>query len=231
MKMPCHRCETPLENESNFCFQCGAPQLRFIPQTPAALQESGTEDERGHVSMGSDGEGIRDRAGIQWKSAIQIAALVSLVVGLLSSILAVGSLLWVLGGAMLVIVLYHRRVPYTVLQPSLGARIGVVTGTMTAAIAVVGNTLLLLVQRYGLHQGKLLDATLTRTFQQAMSRASVGAEAQAQMNAAVVFILSPEGRAGMVLLGMAFIALIILILSIAGGVLGARFYRNLPVPR
>lgn len=229
--MLCHRCENTLESDASFCSQCGAPQLRFIPQTTDALQESGTEDERGHVSMGSDRGGIHDRGGIQWKSAIQIAALVSLVVGLLSSILAVGSLLWVLGGAVLVIVLYHRRVPYTVLQPSLGARIGVVTGTMTAAIAVVGNTLLLLMQRYGLHQGKLLDATLTHTFQQAMSRASVGAEAQAQMNTAIAFILSPEGRAGMVLLGMAFIALIILILSIAGGVLGARFYRNLPVPR
>ena len=225
MKLPCHRCENTLDSEASFCSQCGAPQLRFTPQEPSALQEASAEGGRVHVPPGND------REGIQWKAAIQIAALVSLVVGLLSSILAVGSLLWVLSGAVLVVALYHRRVPYTVLQPGLGARIGVVTGTMTAAIAVAGNTLLLLVQRYGLHQGKLLDDTLARTFQQAMSRADVGAGAQTQMTAAIAFMLSPEGRAGMVLLGMAFIAFIILILSIVGGVLGARFYRSASAPR
>lgn len=165
-------------------------------------------------------------SGIQWKPAIRIAAVVSLAAGLLSSFLAMGSLIWVLGGAVLVIAIYRRRVPYPELQLSLGARIGVVTGTMTAIIAIAGNTLLLLIQRYGLHEGKLLDANLNSTVQQSMSRAAAGTEAQTQMTAALSFLLSPEGRAGMVLLGMGFIALIILLLSIAGGVLGVQLYRN-----
>ena len=82
-------------------------------------------------------------------------------------------------------------------------------------------------QRYGLHQGNLLDASLNSTVQQAINRASTGTEAQAQGDTSTLaFLLSPEGKAGMVLAGMACIALIILLLSIAGGVLGAQFYRN-----
>lgn len=163
---------------------------------------------------------------IQWKYAIRAAAGVSLLVGLLTSVLAMGSLLWIVGGAVLVIALYRRRFPYALLQARLDARIGLVTGTMTATMAVAGNTLLLVVQRYGLHQGNLLDAALSSTMQQAMNRAAAGSEAQAQMASATAFLLSPEGRAGMVLMGMACIAAIILILSIAGSILGTQFYRN-----
>ncbi|HUZ05437.1 MAG TPA: zinc ribbon domain-containing protein [Acidobacteriaceae bacterium] len=224
MKPLCHRCGNILIEDASFCAQCGAPQLRFTPPDPDV--PPGGSLEEGRAGAHPRVLGVERHAEIQWKAAIQIAALVSLGVGVLSSILAVGSLLWVLGGAVLVIFLYRRRVPYAVLQPRLGARIGVVTGALTAAIAVAGNTILLLVQRYGLHQGKLLDETLSNTVQQAMSRAATGTEAQAQMASAVSLLLSPEGRAGMVLLGMAFIALIILILSIAGGVLGVQIYRN-----
>ncbi|MGC9291592.1 MAG: zinc ribbon domain-containing protein [Acidobacteriaceae bacterium] len=220
MGLVCHRCGDALARDASFCPQCGAPQLRFTPPEPDGTAADGSPGGRPRVVV--TGRSV----DIQWKYAIQIAALVSLGVGLLSSILAVGSLLWVMGGAVLVIALYHRRVPYAVLQPSLGARLGVVTGTLTAAIAVVSNTVLLLVQRYGLHQGKLLDETLTNTVRQAMDRAASGTEAQAQVTAAIAFLLSPEGRAGMVLLGMALIAFIILLLSIAGGVLGTQIYRH-----
>ncbi len=221
MHLLCHRCGDTLAGNASFCPQCGAPQLRFTPPEVAPLSSTGpAAADRSDPPVGVE------RGDIQWKSAIRIAASVSLAVGLLSSILALGSLVWVMGGAVLVIALYRRRVPYAVLQPSLGARIGVVTGTMTAAIAVAINTLLLVVQRYGLHQGNLLDASLNSTVQQAISRASTGTEAQAQVTTTLAFLLSPEGKAGMVLAGMACIALIILLLSIAGGVLGAQFYRN-----
>ncbi len=194
--------------------------MRYTSPTASALEEPTPAPGRRPVAAA---EGA---SGVQWKSAIRIAAVVSLASGLLSSFLAMGSLIWVLGGAVLVIALYRRRVPSPELQLSLGARIGVVTGTLTAIIAIAGNTLLLLVQRYGLHEGKMLDASLNSTVQQSMSRAAAGTEAQTQMTSALSFLLSPEGRAGMVLLGMAFIALIILLLSIAGGVLGVQLYRN-----
>lgn len=220
MDLLCHRCGNTLARDASFCPQCGAPQLRFTASETAPPSSTGQTADRADLPVGVE------HGDIQWKSAIRIAASVSLAVGLLSSILALGSLLWVMGGAVLVIALYRRRVPYAALQPSLGARIGVVTGTMAAAFAVAINTLLLVFQRYGLHQGNLLDASLNSTVQQAISRASTGTEAQAQVTTTLAFLLSPEGKAGMVLAGMACIALIILLLSIAGGVLGAQLYRN-----
>ncbi len=223
MPLLCHRCGTSLAADAGFCSECGAPLLRYsLPDADATLEPSTLSAGRRSAApaLGS--------SGIQWKQAIRISAAVSLAAGLLSSFLAMGSLIWVLGGAVLVISIYRRKVPAPELQLRLGARIGVVTGAMTAMFAIAGNTLLLLFQRYGLHQGTLLDASLTSTVQQSMSRAATGTDAQAQVKSALAFLLSPEGRAGMILLGMGFVALIILLLSIAGGVLGVQLYRNRP---
>ena len=203
-----------------FCAQCGSPQLRYTAQESDFLPGA-----NGEASPAPQAQSM-DSSGVLWKPAIRIALWVSLGAGLLSSVLAAASLLWILGGAILVITLYRRAVPGVLLQPSQGARIGLLTGTLTAATAMAGNTLLLVIQRFGLHQGNLLDSTLNSTMQQAMARAASGAEAQAQMASTLAFLLSPEGRAGMVLCGMGFIALVILLLCVVGGVLGTQMYRN-----
>ncbi len=203
-----------------FCAHCGSPQLRYTAQEIDFLPGA-----NGEASPAPQAQSMQG-SGVLWKPAIRIALWVSLGTGALSAVLAAASLLWIVGGAVLVVALYRRSVPGVTLQPRQGARIGLLTGTMTAAAAMAGNTLLLFTQRFGLHQGKLLDATLNSALQQALAHAASGAEAQAQMASTVNFLLSPEGRAGMVLLGMGFIAVVILLLSVMGGVLGAQMYRS-----
>ena len=220
MPLLCHRCGNSLAADANFCSECAAPLLRYSSPDSGTPNNEAAAPGRRPVTL------PEGRSGIQWKSAIRISAIVSLAAGLLSSFLAIGSLIWILGGSVLVIAIYRRKVPSPELQLSLGARIGVLTGALTAIFAVTGNTVLLLVQRYALHQGNALDASLSSTVQQSMSHAATSTEAQAQVSTALSFLLSPEGRAGMVLLGMGFVALIILLLSIAGGVLGVQLYRN-----
>jgi hypothetical protein len=216
----CHRCGDTLARDAAFCAQCGSPQLRYTAQETDFLPGA-----NGEASPAPQAQSMQG-SGVLWKPAIRIALWVSLGAGVLSAVLAAASLLWIIGGAILVITLYRRSVPGVMLQPSQGARIGLLTGTMTAAAAMAGNTLLLVTQRFGLHQGNLLDATLNSAMQQALARAATGAEAQAQMASTLAFLLSPEGRAGMVLLGMGFIAFVILLLSVVGGVLGVQMYRN-----
>jgi ribosomal protein L40E len=225
MDLLCHRCGDTLAQASAFCGHCGAPQLRYTAQETDFLPGS-----NGEASPAPQAQSM-EYSGVQWRPVIRIALWVSLGAGILSSVLAAASLLWILGGAVLVIVLYRRSVPNALLQPGQGARIGMLTGTLTAAAAMASNTLLLVIQRFVLHQGSQLDATLNSTMQQAMTRATSGAEAQAQMASTVTFLLSPEGRAGMVLLGMGFIAAVILLLSVAGGVLGTRMYRSRSKPQ
>ena len=208
-----------------FCAGCGAPQLRYTAQETDFLPGA-----NGEASPAPQAQSM-ECSGVHWKPAIRIALWVSLGAGILSSVLAAASLLWIVGGAILVIALYRRSVPGVMLQPSQGARIGLLTGTLTAAAAMAGNTLLLVIQRFALHQGSLLDSTLNSTMQQAMARAATGAEAQAQMASTISFLLSPEGRAGMVLMGMGFIAVVILLLSVIGSVLGTRMYRSRSKPQ
>ena len=214
----CHRCSATLEPEANYCLECGAPQIRYVAQeADVELAAAGT---------GSTPQATAKNPGnlISWKMTIQIAALVAVGVGVLCALLAAGSVLWVAAGAMAVVGIYHRRRPKTPLSPRIGARVGALVGLMVAAVALAGNAILLVVQRYGMHQGNQIDTQLTTIVKQAAARAGT-MDPQAPVTAFANFWLSAEGRVGLILLTMAFLSVLIVLFAIAGGVLGAQLYR------
>jgi hypothetical protein len=159
-----------------------------------------------------------------WKMTIQIAALVGVGAGVLCALLAVGSVLWVAAGAMAVVGIYHRRRPKTPLGPRIGARVGALVGLMAAAVALAGNAILLVVQRYGMHQGSQIDSQLTTIVKQATAHAAA-MDPQAPVTVFANFWLSAEGRIGLILMTMGFLSVLIVLFAIAGGVLGAQIYR------
>lgn len=219
MELICHRCSATLEPEAHYCQECGAPQLSFVPQqddrSSSLSNVEGTLRKTGHTSPDA----------IHWKHAIRIAVLVSVVVGLLSTVLAAGSVLWVAVGAVLVIGFYRRQLPDALLLPRLGARIGLLVGLLASFVSVAGNAVSLLIQRYGLHQGYEIDSQLTSIVKQAAEHAA-SVDSQAAMTTFTNFWLSGEGRIGLVLLTMAFLSVLIVVFAIAGGVLGAQIYRT-----
>jgi ribosomal protein L40E len=220
MELVCHRCSATVELDAYYCQNCGAPQVRFVPQDESAGSAAGNA--AGTVPALPEGE----RAGsIHWKLTIRIAALVAVGVGILSTLLAAGSVLWVAIGAVIVIGIYHRRQPNTFLGRQTGARIGLLVGLMTAAVALAGNAVFLVIQRYGMHQGNQIDTQLTSIVKQAAERAAA-MDPQAPVVTFTNFWLSAEGRIGLILLTMAFLAALILLFAIAGGVLGAQIYRS-----
>lgn len=213
----CRRCSATLEQEANYCKDCGAPQIRYVPQE---------EDSRLVAAEAIAPRTTAKNPGnfISWKMTIRIAAVVAVGVGALCALLAAGSVLWVAAGAMAVVGIYHRRSPMTVLGPRIGARVGALVGLMVAAIALAGNAILLVVQRYGMHQGGQIDKQLTMIVKQAAARAAT-MDPQAPVTAFANFWLSAEGRVGLILLTMGFLAVLIVLFAIAGGVLGAQIYR------
>lgn len=219
MELVCHRCSATIEPEAYYCQQCGAPQLRYVQQEDIA------------ASAGSGTDGIPRHAGtehpgaIHWKLTIQIAVLVAIGVGLLSTLLAAGSVLWVAVGAVVVIGIYHRRQPQTLLGPRVGARIGALVGLLAASVAIAGNAVFLVIQRYAMHQGNTIDGQLTSIVKQAAEHAAA-MDPQAPVQTFVNFWLSAEGRTGLILLTMGFLSVLILLFAIAGGVLGAQIYRS-----
>lgn len=174
-----------------------------------------------NIQAGASGSGT----SVSWKMAIRIAVLVGTGVGILSALLAAGSVLWVAAGAVVAMGIYHRRRPLTKLGPRVGARVGALLGLIAATVAFAANSVLLVVQRYGLHQGNQIDTQLTAIVKQAAARAAT-MDPQAPVATFSNFWLSAEGRIGLILLTMAFLSLLIVLFAIAGGVLGGQIYRS-----
>ena len=219
MDLACHRCSATLEPDAYYCPECGAPQIRYVTDEVEAAQ--------GVPGIGVDlqASAAGTAASVSWRLAIQIAAVVGTGVGVLSALLAAGSVLWVAVGAVVAMGIYHRRRPLTLLGPRVGARVGGLLGLIAATAAFAANSVLLVVQRYGMHQGHEIDTQLTNIVKQAAARAAT-MDPQAPVITFTNFWLSAEGRIGLILLTMAFLSVLILLFAIAGGILGAQIYRS-----
>lgn len=197
-----------------FCPNCGSPQLKF------AQQEEGETTHGGGRPPGAP-----PRAqGISWKDAILAALFVAIPAGLLSavSVLSWGCCLWVVGGAVLAIVLYHRRAPGFLLETRSGVRIGAVAGLIAAYSSVIATAIWRVFARYVLHQGYAIDQFYDAVIQQSTALVKTNPDVEAQWRAYVHFLMSPDGRAAYTLINAATTSVGIILFSAIGGALGVR---------
>jgi zinc-ribbon domain len=214
MNLLCHRCGANLSASDMFCPNCGSPQLKF------AQQEEGET-----ANGGGRPPGAPPRAqGISWKDAILAALFVAVPAGLLSavSVLSWGCCLWVVGGAVLAIVLYHRRAPGFLLETRSGVRIGAVAGLIAAYSSVIATAIWRVFARYVLHQGYAIDQFYDAVIQQSTALVKTNPDAEAQWHAYVHFLMSPDGRAAYTLINAATTSVGIILFSAIGGALGVR---------
>ena len=210
----CHRCGATLSASELFCPTCGSPQLKF------AQQEEG---DSAYPSARPPGKPGRAQ-GISWRDAILAALIVAVPAGLLSavSVLSWGCCLWVVGGAVLAIVVYHRRAPAFLLETRSGVRIGAVAGLIAAYSSVIATAIWRVFSRYVLHQGNAIDQFYDSVIKQSTALVQTNPEAQAQWHAYVQFLLSPDGRAAYTLMNAATTSAGIILFSAIGGALGVR---------
>jgi hypothetical protein len=210
----CHRCGATLGASELFCPTCGSPQLKF------AHQEEG---ESANTSGRPAGKPARAQ-GISWKDAILAALLVAVPAGLLSavSVLSWGCCLWVVGGAVLAISVYHRRAPSFLLETRSGLRIGAVAGLIAAYSSVIATAVWRVFARYVLHQGYAIDQVYDEVIKQSTALVQTNPDAQAQWRAYVHFLMSPDGRAAYTLMNAATTSVGIILFSAIGGALGVR---------
>jgi zinc-ribbon domain len=210
----CHRCGATLSASELFCPNCGSPQLKFAQQE---------EVESGSVTGRPPGAVARVQ-GISWKDAILAALLVAVPAGLLSavSVLSWGCCLWVVGGAVLAIVVYHRRAPAFLLETRSGVRIGAVAGLIAAYSSVIATAVWRVFARYVLHRGDAIDQFYDSVIQQSTALVQTNPDAQAQWRLYVHFLMSPDGRAAYTLMNAATTSVGIILFSAIGGALGVR---------
>jgi hypothetical protein len=214
MNLLCHRCGATLSASELFCPDCGSPQLKF------AQQEEVDGDHVGTRTLGT----VARSQGISWKDAILAALLVAVPAGLLSavSVLSWGCCLWVVGGAVLAIVVYHRRAPAFLLETRSGIRIGAIAGLIAAYSSVIATAFWRIFARYVLHQGYAIDQFYDSVIQQSTALVQTNPDAEAQWRTYVHFLMSPDGRAAYTLMNAATTSLGIILFSAIGGALGVR---------
>ncbi len=207
----CHRCSAAIPSGSAFCPECGAPQLRIQPADDAQGVDLQASADYAHAQP------------VRWHSAIPVAAIIALPVGLLCSFLAY-STLWAMAGAVWTVAIYRRRVPGR-LSSGTGSRIGIVLGVFAALISTATDAASLLIDRYGLHQGTEIDQRLHDAVQTGIDRVLVSNPAAAtQLPWFFNFWLSPDGHAAIILMSAVLSAGSMLGFSALGGALGARYY-------
>jgi hypothetical protein len=130
--------------------------------------------------------------------------------------------LCILGASGVALGVYRSRRPLARIDGRVGLRVGVVTGLLMVSTMGICLALTGVVERFGLHGLSGFDASMDQDF--AAIRAQMVASMQgpyqdpaAQQHVMGIF-LSPEGRAGLILVTRAFIGGIVVVLT---GALGA----------
>jgi hypothetical protein len=132
-------------------------------------------------------------------------------------VLSLGCCLWLLGSGALAVWLYQRRVPGTFVTPGMGMRIGAVAG----AIGYVASTIWM-VLRFASNSQELRTA-----MQEQMDKslaANPDPRAQEIMRQFMGNLNTPQGLATFFVLLLAFMGIVFVIFSAAGGALGASMF-------
>jgi hypothetical protein len=213
----CHRCGDELsavDGISPFCPHCGSPQLYlqdYEEQPGLPASDTTGAPPPPHVER------------IDWKAAVQSAAIVALVASILvlvsARIQAVTALswLWTVSGSLITLALYQRRRPLAWMDAGVGARIGVVVGLALIACFGIAFGAGGLVARFGLHNMASFDAEIAQLLQAQIQKASATAPATPEL---IGFLNAPEVKAGMMLAGLAMFSGVVMLLSTIGGALG-----------
>lgn len=219
MEITCSRCHQPVDTESCYCPTCGLPQLVYA-----------NGDESSQPQPQPWNESVRDAGTVDWKPALRAALLLAIPAGLLScgiSPVGVLGLFWMSAAAAWAVTMYVRGQRPAWITMGAGARIGLVTGLIAAALAITASGGALFIERFALHQGSAIDAewksrvdASNQLTQQLATQ--MGVADQVQLQAQKSFMLSPEGHAGIELFGIASNALFLLLFAAGGGAMGAR---------
>jgi hypothetical protein len=223
MELTCSRCQQTVQKEDCFCPFCGLPQLVYTADS--AVGQSQPE-----LGFGAP----RDAAQVDWKPVLKSVLVFGIAAGLICAVpLGWGllGLLMMAAAAAWVVALHMRSRRPAWITIGAGARIGFVTGILAGAVSFTLGSAMLFLQRYAFHQGARIDndwKTLVDMDMQLSQQISavLGSSDSAQVTAIQthqkIWMLSPEGHAGMVVANLAVSAFLFVICAASGGALCAR---------
>jgi zinc-ribbon domain len=218
MEPLCHRCGTTIVSGETFCSNCGAPQLRI---------EEGVEGVEAFNAVSPRQPGLETREP-SWKDAILAPAIFAVPVGLLTSNLlpfgASAPFFFIIAGAVAAVNLYRRRARTALLNTRVGLRIGLLLGLLAGILSTTIDGVLMVLQRYLLHDPAAPDRTVQAITDIFLQPYTQNPQAAIEMHDLIGAIGTPDGKAALMLSFMIISSLGVLIFSVLGGALGARFF-------
>jgi hypothetical protein len=215
MEITCNRCHQPIPDQSCYCPTCGLPQLVYS-----------SEETEKPAQADRWSEAVLDAGQVEWKQAIRAAMVVAIPAGILScgfSPVGLLGLFWIAAAAAWAVSLYVRRQRASWITMGAGARIGLVTGILAGWLAFCATGLAFYSMRFMMHEGGTFDDAWTSKVNQSFNQQFQAMSADAQAVTIVRnLLLSPEGRAGVILTWMLMLEIGLLVFAVAGGALGAR---------
>ena len=222
MELTCSRCHETVQDGYRYCPACGLPQLVYS-----------TENSVGAGERDRWNEAVRDANTVDWRAAVRSILPLAIPTGILSSLLSPLDIFGVLlmgVAAAWAVALYARNLRPSWITVGAGVRIGLVTGVVGGWTAAAATGLSLYAARFWLHKSSWFD-NQWQDFVSRLQAQGTPAGADPQKVAAIkAALISPEGRAGFVLFGIAFVMVTALLFAIAGGALGARRLTRPPRP-
>jgi hypothetical protein len=189
-----------------------------------------SEGNAGQVPQEKWNEAVSDASAVEWKPALRAAMLLALPAGLLScGISPVGGsilgLVWMVAAAAWAVSVYVRGQHPAWITMGAGARIGMVTGLMAAALAFAITGIALFLERFAFHHAGAMDNewrvfvdTVAALTHQMVTQIGIPDQSAAQR----MVMLSPEGHAAYETLNIALSDLFLVAFAAAGGAMGAR---------
>lgn len=195
-----------MEEGTPFCPQCNAPQIRVMvePGEQPLTRESATRI-------------LSDATRIEWPHALPSAAIAGAISALLMMVSFAGLSLGMIFGGMLSVILYRRRTHRSVLTTSMGARLGALCGIFGFAIFSIFTAVQVLV----FHAGNELRASLLQSIKEAAAKTT-----DPQMQPVFDYLRTSAGLQLAMATSFVVILLMFLVLSSAGGAIGAALLRN-----
>jgi hypothetical protein len=225
---PCYRCQASIEEGTTFCPHCGAPQIRVISpedNTPLPSPSPPAEVAPGSYSVpptpGWTQGGapfVPQTTAIQWELAWKGALLAGVGAAILTAIpfVSVGCCLWMLGAGVLSVSMYRKQLPGALITPGMGMKLGALAGIFGFMINAVLTVLSFVVFR---SSGEFRRAMREQLEKQMASNPDP--KAQAIVHQFMDWMSTPQGAATFVVLMLLVLGVVFIVITAAGGALGA----------
>lgn len=218
MYQECHRCHASLpehdESELIYCSRCGSAQVLLSQELLAQVEEQAAAPADAPAAQYSP----ELQASLpQWSAALRYAGLavaISAGLGAISMVLppvSLFSMLWAIASPVVVLGLFHSKYPLARLSAAFGARLGLVIGLGISVVLLAGNAVSMLVTRRAGGPDPVTEMTAMWQRQPNMMQ-----------DPSIAYLIeklhtTPEYRAGLLLISLAFVVSILLALTTAAG--------------